>query len=171
MDPKISSRQLKRFVKHLCRVSKKYDEKENARANLVQHLHTLSASKDIGNDLAELDKKINTLIDKETDIAELGLRKRVPKGVMEKIKLLEDELELLKVERYKLRAENENLKKAMGSVSILKENVQDIDRYKERIEERTNQIEKQIDEKYRDSIIRQLKEKVRFLELNYKRIS
>lgn len=76
----VSAAGLKRFVKHLCRISKKYEEKELARRDLkrqISKIKTTSLAKKtkryvLERDLKVLEDKINRVLDKELELLMLG---------------------------------------------------------------------------------------------------
>ena len=170
-QPKLSSHQLKRFVRHLCIVAKHYHGKENARKSLESQLKKIKKSTDSDINIELLNKKINMLLEKETKVAELGLTKSVPASVLKKIKFLEEQLKLDQEERNKLTSENEKLKNAIDSVSDLKGAVNEFAERKDVTEDRVKIIEKHVDKEYNEFLINEMEEKIALLESSYKRIS
>ena len=171
MDQKISSHQLKRFVRHLSVVTKHYYEREKAKKSFDSHLNKMKKSTDIDKDISLLNKKINILLEKESRVAELGIDKKLPPSAKKKIALLQEQLVITQTERDAAVTENESLKKSVESLSDLKEAMNHIDETKEKTEKRVGEIESKVDNKYREHILNELKEKISLLESNYKQIS
>lgn len=144
----ISSHKLKKFVKHLCIVTRHYYGREEARRELKLHFK----NKKSANDIELLNRKINLLLDKETKVAELGLNKNIPVSVQKKIRFLESQLALMGQERDQLLAENEELKEALDTLS------------------NNAGTTEQVDRKYRQQLIRELSEKISLLESSYNKI-
>ena len=171
MNSKISSNQLKRFVRHLSLVTKKYYEREKAKKSLDNHLNKIKKSSNLNKEMELLNKKINMLLEKETKVAELGLNKILPESIQKKVRLLEEQLALTQSERDKLTSDNEELKKSVDSLSNLKSTFDDVDETKDETERRVQAIEDKVDNKYREFLIRELDQKISLLESNYQRIS
>lgn len=171
MDSKISSHQLKRFVRHLSVVTKKYYDHEKAKKSLDNHINRIKKSSNLDRDMELLNKKINILLEKETKITELGLNKRLPESVQKKIRLLEEQLAITQTERDALTTENNELRQSVDSISSLKSTFDDVSDTKEATERKVQAIEDKVDDKYRGFLIKELDQKISLLELNYERIS
>ena len=102
---------------------------------------------------------------------ELGIDKKLPPSAKKKIALLQEQLVITQTERDAAVTENESLKKSVESLSDLKEAMNHIDETKEKTEKRVGEIESKVDNKYREHILNELKEKISLLESNYKQIS
>lgn len=168
----ISSHQLKRFVKHLCIVTKHCYEREDARKKLDLHLKKIEKSDNVEKEISGLNKKINLLLEKEAKVARLGIRKRtIPVEIEEKIHLLEKKVSLIQADRDNLSKENDELKEIIGTVEHLKKTTNEVEETKRRHHERVNRIKNKVDKEYRKNMLSELKDKISVLESSYKRIS
>ena len=95
----VSTLGLKRFVRNLCVISKKYEEKESARTDLqrqITKLKTTSLAKKtkkyvIEKDIKDLNTKINNVLEKELELLSLGKQDSILiRKLNERIKKLED---------------------------------------------------------------------------------
>lgn len=168
----ISSHQLKRFVKHLCIVTKHCYEREDARKKLDLHLKKIEKSDNVEKEISGLNKKINLLLEKEAKVARLGIRKRtIPIEIEKKIHLLEKKVSLIQADRDKLGKENDSLKEAIESIKHLRKTAHAIEEKKKETDERVNKIKNRVDKEYRKNMLSELKDKISVLESSYKRIS
>jgi chromosome segregation ATPase len=168
MESQISSRQLKRFVKHLCRVSNRYHEREKAKKSVELHLKKIKKSDEVNDNISSLNKKINILLEKQSKVAELGLKKNASKEIQRQINLLEEQLRLTQEERDNLLEENEELKKVLDGLAT---SSVDVDEEKSITEKKVEKVEKVVDKKYKQAQIEELRDKIKLLEQNYKEIS
>lgn len=158
----ISAGNLKKFVKHLCIVTKHYYERENAKISLQTHL-VKNQSRD---NLEILNKKINLLLEKESKVAELGIKKKVPLVVQKKIRFLESQIDLLNHERDKLEAENEELRRSIfamtGQQPVLADEEM-VDELRQKIQLLESSYKKiQDDKKFSPDRLKVIKEKIDF---------
>ena len=167
----VSGSELKRFVKHLCIVSKNYHDREQAQKNLQLHLERIKKDDNVERAVSDLSKKINILLEKEAKVAGLGIKKNVPVSIRHKIKLLEEELNNIQGERDLLSKENVQLKKAIDSIAGLQDTAADIVETNTQTEHRVDKIEERVDKRYHNYRIEELENKIQFLESSFKKIS
>lgn len=162
---------VKIFMKHICFVNRRYLEREIAQKSVEEHIELIRDKSSLDDEVFELNRKINVLLEKEARVAELGLHKRLPNDVKEKILYLERQLRIIQAERDKLSQQNEELKKAFLTVSDFKNQISEANETKINTEQTVRELEKNIDNKYREFLLEEMENKIKFLEASIKRIA
>ncbi len=169
MNPRqVSPQQLKRFVRHLCRVASHYHNREHARKGVDSQMQKLKKATAADKELIALNDKINKLVEKESAVAELGSMKRAPSSLHYRMRSLEAQLNAAAKERDALTLENKKLREALDSVGDITSHIRD---HKEETKKRVQKIESDVDTEYRTFMIDDIKEKIGLLEDQYKVLS
>jgi len=163
--------QLKKFVKHVCIVTKKFYDHELARKGVYQHLEKIKDKHSQDKDIAVLNQKINDLLEKQAAVTEVGLSTRVPVSIIEKIQLLQKQLNLAQNDVSALTVKNQELKKALDAISYLQESIGDTSEGKDEIERNVQKVEDKVDTEYRHFLRSELDKKISFLESSLKKLS
>ncbi|MBD3164698.1 hypothetical protein GF323_05865 [Candidatus Woesearchaeota archaeon] len=169
MQQQINPFQLKKFMKHLCIVSKRYYDRENSKKNLDSHLDKLK-KKGLHAEIGKLNSRIDDLLEKEVNVSQLGRDKRMPVSVMKKLRRLEKELDELKSERAGLREENKELKKAVQSMTGLREAIETVHRKKDSVKNKVHKLGNTVEEEHKRKQVEELRDKIVGLEESYNRL-
>ena len=155
MDPE----RLKRFVRHLCLISKKHRDREEARAELQRQIQRLkkfsSKKKEMDEELRELDRKISLVLEREAQL--LGVQRgetaasgELMRGVMEN---------------------KERIRQINDSISDVKEKLDNYIRVKTERERKINELEDKIRSKVRENkVVSSLKNRLNGLEVKYNQL-
>jgi hypothetical protein len=166
--PELNPERLKKFVKHLCIVAKHYRERQDAKLELGRHIEKIRKSAGKEN-ISILSEKIDSLLEKQAKLAELGLRKKAPPAILSKIQVLESQLASVKAERDRLAFENHELRQAIDSIASKNENL--IGELSSDEVIRLKTIEADIEGRYNSFLISELAQKISILEKNYAKLS
>lgn len=144
---RINPEGLKKFVRHLCVVSKKYDDRESARKGLktqIKKVKTISLAKNpkrwlVEKELKALNDKISLVLEKESKL--LGIEEKDSALIAElqnKIQRLESEI----VGRE--RSGEEKIKEMSDALTALREKVKQVAELKTGREQRIKELERRI---------------------------
>jgi chromosome segregation ATPase len=170
---RLSALQLKKFLRHLCVVTKHYYEKEEARKKLDRKISKIKKNYDSDKDILALNKNINMLLEKERKIAQLGVIKKVPDEVKESITILNDQIEFLVAERERLMNHNNDLRATLEAIKEM-ENEQEEEKkpeIKKQVKAKVVTVKKKIQADSRKELIAELHKKISLLESSYKKMS
>ncbi|MBS3135646.1 hypothetical protein J4401_01680 [Candidatus Woesearchaeota archaeon] len=156
---------MKRFLKHLCVVSKRYYEREQARKKFDVQLKKVTKSPNIDSELALLNRKVSLLLDAEAKVASLGKDKGTPAAVKRRLKIMEEKLSWTESERDLLARQNESLMNALTSAWKMSEGSSD-----ESIEEKLEELKLSSEKDHKEFVIKDMKGKIRLLEDSYQEI-
>src|SRR3989338_7538180 len=108
--------QVRRFVWHLCNVSRRYADRESARLDVDDHLDMLKSD---GATKQDVHAKIGNLLEKELKVAELCQDRALPASVKVKLALLQEQMEHIRSERDYLLRQNSRLKQSIDDLRQL----------------------------------------------------
>ncbi|MBR9699318.1 hypothetical protein GOV09_02590 [Candidatus Woesearchaeota archaeon] len=163
----LSPAKMRRFIKHLCIITNKYYDREQAQLDVNEHVRKMKDS-DVDHGLSRLNKKINKLLDKELQIAELGNGKKLSPSMKKALELLKKELSLSEGQRKKLLRENSVLRNHLEGLQDVTEEVV---KHKTKSLSRMKKIEGKVNLKYRSHLLYELHDKVDELEDQYNKLS
>lgn len=161
---------LKRFVKHLCIISKKYEDKESARRDLrrqITKLKTASLSKKtkryvLEKELKDLENKINSVLEKELELLTLGKQDSILiRKLNDRLQQLEDHFNITKEKLDIFTSKKVSAKKPAKTISATELKIKEMEaRYEKlkkegklsrfdlsRIEGKINALKKKLENK------------------------